>query len=73
MVGSFMRKKWKLSKWKITGLIFGILILLWFSVVVYNYYKPLSEGVNWVGDEYFVSENDIEFLYDLTYLDKQYM
>ena len=65
-----MKKKWKFSKWKIVGLVLIVFVFLWMNVVAYNYYKSLPEGVNWVGEEYFVGEDDIEFLFDLTYLDE---
>ena len=69
MVEKFMKKKWKFSKWQIVGLVLIVFVFLWMDVVAYNYYKPLPEGVSWVGDEHFVSEDDVEFLFDLTYFD----
>lgn len=47
--------------------IFFVFFLIWFFVGVYAKYKTLPEGISVDGKTYYVSEDEIEFLYDLTY------
>jgi len=48
-------------------LIIGILLFWTFLVGVYHYNKPLPSGTSIEGEIYYVSDEDIDFLYDLTF------
>src|SRR5699024_8207739 len=64
--GTLMNEKRK--RWKIT-LIFAMvmLFLIYAATLIYHQTKALPEGVSFLGDEYVLSDEDITFLYDLTY------
>ncbi len=47
--------------------LFILIILLVFIVMLFNMSKPLPKDISYYGKMFNVSENDIEFLYDLTY------
>jgi len=51
-------------------LLFGIIISLVFIMGLYHIYKPLPKGLSFEGQIFNVSEENIEFLYDLTYENK---
>lgn len=59
-------KKWYKRKW--FYLLVSILIVVG-VVIIYNSYKPLPDGISYEGDVHQVE--DIDFIYDLTYHDKQ--
>lgn len=54
----YRKKRW---------ILFSIFILIYVSVITYNRFKPLPEGVSYAGDVHELSGDEIEFLYDLTY------
>ncbi len=55
-----------LLKHKKSSLLFLILLIM-VVVGVYNYFKPLPEGISLEGEIYNLSDKEVEFLYDLTY------
>ncbi len=57
------KKKWFLKK-RYAFLLFAI---IYTSVILYNQFKPLPEGISYQGDTHQVASEDIEFLHDLTY------
>lgn len=56
----------KIGYLKIIVLLFFI---IWTIGSIYSLIKPLPEGINIEGEIYNISENQIEFLYDLNYFD----
>ncbi|SHM72781.1 phospholipase D family protein [Gracilibacillus kekensis] len=44
-----------------------LLILIYASVIAYQQFKPLPDNISYRGDWHEVGNNEIEFLYDLTY------
>lgn len=54
-----------------TGYRYGLVCLIvWLATVsFYQTHKKIPENLNYLGDEYKVSEAEVEFLYDLTYKD----
>ncbi len=44
-----------------------LFILVYASVIAYNQFKPLPPEISYRGESHEISNNDIEFLYDLTY------
>ncbi len=62
--------KKKFKKRKIPILIILIIVVLYFIVFFYNLSKPLPENISLEGEIYEISEDKIEFLYDLTYLNE---
>jgi hypothetical protein len=58
------KKKWyKKKSWWMGGAI----VLILATVMVYNRIKPLPPGISYAGETYTIPEEDVEFLYDLTY------
>ncbi|WP_374055294.1 phospholipase D family protein [Rossellomorea sp. FM04394] len=58
------KKKWyKRKNWWIGG----VIILILTVVMVYHRVKPLPPGISYAGNTYTIPEEDVEFLYDLTY------
>lgn len=45
----------------------SVFLVIYTSVLLYNRFKPLPEGISYAGDVHTLSEDQIEFLYDLTY------
>lgn len=66
-------KKHKLNKKKVKKSVKIVLLVFLFLYIItfiyHGFLKPLPEGISYEGLVYNVSENDIDFLYDLTYLD----
>jgi len=53
-------------------IILPALISILFITGIYNaIIKPLPEGINYEGKFYYFNENDIDFIYDLTYLNNK--
>lgn len=63
-------KKIKLSKKQIAIKVILIILILYVFVFLFNIIKPLPEGISIEGTIYNISDEDIEFLYDLTYLNE---
>ena len=61
---STKKKPWYLKKrwWLI-----GILMIIYIATFLYHQFKPLPEGISYVGETHMVSEDQIDFIYDLTY------
>lgn len=58
------KKKWyKKKRW--IGLIF--ILTIYISTLIYHQQKALPEGISYKGDEHLLTEDNVEFLYDLTY------
>ena len=58
------KNKWyKKKKWWV----WGAIILILTVVMIYNRIKPLPPGISYSSDTYTIPEDDVEFLYDLTY------
>ena len=62
-----MKAKKKISKKKILLYILIAFFELWLIVAVYHQIKPMPENTSLEGEIYNISEENIEFLYDLTY------
>lgn len=58
------------SKKKILTL-FLFLLAIYISICAYQTHKPLPDGIDYESAEYFVAADDVDFLYDLTYINKQ--
>ena len=58
-------------KWARTKRFYLLLLitLIVTGTIVYNHYKPLPEGVSYAGTVHYV--DDVDFLYDLSYKDRQ--
>ncbi|WP_249870481.1 phospholipase D family protein [Oceanobacillus saliphilus] len=54
----FHKKRW----W-----ILSAFIIVYISVLIYHQQKPLPEGISYTGETHLLTEEEIEFLYDLTY------
>ncbi|PKR77322.1 hypothetical protein CEY16_11350 [Halalkalibacillus sediminis] len=54
----FQRKKWLF--------IIGLALIL-ITMMLFHRLKPIPEGMSYAGDVHQIAEDDIEFLYDLTY------
>src|SRR3989338_2877129 len=63
-----MTKKTKLTKKKVILSIIYIVLTVYFLVFFYSLTKPLPEGISLEGGARYVSEDEIDFLYDLNYL-----
>ena len=64
-------KKSKFKKyltWKNLGLFF---LIVYFSVFIFNQIKPMPEFLNYESKTYYVLDEDISFLYDLTYINNE--
>ena len=58
------KNKWYLKKrWIGLMIIFAVYI----STLIFHQQKTLPEGISYTGEEHLLSEDNIEFLYDLTY------
>lgn len=44
-----------------------ILLLIYIATLIYHQTKPLPEGTSYLGEEYLLRDEEITFLYDLTY------
>ncbi|MBI3334714.1 phospholipase [Candidatus Pacearchaeota archaeon] len=55
------------SKRRVSLGILLFIIVLWALIAAINTFKPLPEGISYEGQIYSVSEDDLEFLYDITY------
>jgi HKD family nuclease len=55
---SYHKKRWWLL---------GVLVVTYIMVLIYHQQKPLPEGISFAGDTHLLAEDEIEFLYDLTY------
>ena len=63
-----MRKsKFPTIKQKIIQIIF-IIFIVWISVAFYQTHKSLPDGISYEGEIHQIQESDIDFLYDLTYI-----
>ncbi|WP_283153233.1 phospholipase D family protein [Guptibacillus hwajinpoensis] len=60
---SWYRKK----RW----MIFIIFLVIYVGVITYHRFKPLPEGVSYAGEVHQINDEDIEFLFDLTYDKKE--
>lgn len=60
-------KKRKWYKKKRIWTIIGILFLVYISTLSYHQFKAVPNGVSYNGQAYNLTEDDIDFLYDLTY------
>ncbi|WP_054752822.1 hypothetical protein [Piscibacillus salipiscarius] len=60
---------------KRTWIIAGIFITIYIATLIYQQFKPLPEGISYEGQVRSLHDEDIEFLYDLTYqkMDKNIM
>ncbi len=47
-----------------------MVFIFYLFVAVYHVVKPLPPGVSLEGEIYYVNDSDVDFLYDLTYLDE---
>ncbi|MGE6205074.1 phospholipase D family protein [Guptibacillus hwajinpoensis] len=56
---SWYRKK----RW----MIFIIFLIIYVGVITYHRFKPLPEGVSYAGEVHQINDEEIEFLFDLTY------
>ncbi|MBN8208828.1 phospholipase D family protein [Bacillus sp. NTK071] len=54
----YQKKRW---------IVLSIFLLIYVGVMTYHRFKPLPEGVSYAGEVHNLNNNDIEFLYDLTY------
>lgn len=59
------KRKW--YKKKRTWIIAGIFITIYIATLIYQQFKPLPEGISYEGQVRSLHDEDIEFLYDLTY------
>jgi len=48
-----------------------VVFIVWALVALYNTNKPLPEGTSITGEIYEISGEDIDFLYDLTYINNE--
>lgn len=60
---SWYRKK----RW----MIFILFLVIYVGVITYHRFKPLPEGVSYAGEVHQINDEDIEFLFDLTYDKKE--
>lgn len=60
----------KFRKRNLLWILLLIIVTLYFTSFFYNIYKPLPENVSYEGSIYNVSENEVEFLRDLNYLNE---
>ncbi|MAG40147.1 phospholipase [Candidatus Pacearchaeota archaeon] len=63
-----MGKSVKISKKRIALYVFYAFLIIWLIVGFYAKFKVLPEGISIEGSVYNVSDDDIEFLYDLNYV-----
>ncbi len=52
-------------------MIFIIFLVIYVGVITYHRFKPLPEGVSYAGEVHQINDEDIEFLFDLTYDKKE--
>lgn len=58
------KKSWyKKKRW----IALSIFLLIYSGVLLYHRFKPLPEGISYASDVHSLQEDEIEFLYDLTY------
>ena len=48
-----------------------VFLIIYFSVFIFNQIKPMPEFLNYESKPYYVLEDDISFLYDLTYINNE--
>ncbi|WP_067725970.1 phospholipase D family protein [Oceanobacillus damuensis] len=56
------RKGYQKKRWLGAAIVF-----LYICTLIYHQQKPLPEGISYAGDTHMLTEDEIEFLYDLTY------
>jgi HKD family nuclease len=54
---------------KIIFIVLSIMLIFLLITGIYNSLKPLPEGINFEGESHIINNDDIIFLYDLTYLE----
>jgi hypothetical protein len=52
---------------KKSGIILSLLTVIYVAILLYHQVKPLPEGASYLGDTHRMTDEEITFLYDLTY------
>lgn len=57
----------ELLSWRTLVFLAVMLVFVYLAVAFYHTHKPLPQGISFEGPVRYISEDDIDFLYDLTY------
>ena len=60
-------KKNRMSPHKKLWWLLGVLVITYIMILIYHQQKPLPEGISYAGNTHLLAEDEIQFLYDLTY------
>ena len=60
-------KKNRMTSHKKLWWLLGVLVITYIMILIYHQQKPLPDGISYAGDTHLLAEDEIEFLYDLTY------